>query len=345
MTGIPAWSWWLCAVAFALAAVLAWAAIFYARRRGMLDEPGFRRSHQVATPRGGGVGIVVAVSIFLPVALIQVPPGYGISVAMATGGAGLWIALTGWVDDHRHLGVLPRLLMQLLASSLFVGVLVYFQPVSWWWVAPCVLACVWSLNLHNFMDGIDALLGLQILFVGAGIGLLAWSLSQPAVAVAAFIVTAAAGGFLLFNWPPARIFMGDVGSSFAGFIVAALALLLWVRIPSTFWPVLILCSGFVLDSGLTLAWRMWSGKRWYNAHREHLYQWLVRRGWSHVRTGCAYMLWNLLLAAPLAAWGTSNPAVAPWLCVALYGVGTVIWWRGRQACLVSVRRKGAKHVA
>ncbi|HET7267106.1 MAG TPA: glycosyl transferase family 4 [Oleiagrimonas sp.] len=325
--------------------LLAWAAIAYAHRRGMLDQPGFRRSHKVPTPRGGGIGLVAGTLLAVAGGLGAWPGGGSPWVVAAWCVAAAAVAVIGWVDDHRALSVLPRLLTQLLAAALFAGVVIHVWHMAWAWLPLWVLLAAWSINLHNFMDGIDAILALQILFVGVGLGLLAVAVSQPAMAVAAFGFAAATCGFLLFNWPPARIFMGDVGSGFAGFVVCSLILLLCIRVRLALWPALLLCSAFVADAGFTLAWRMVRGRRWYTAHREHLYQWLVRCGWTHAQTGTLYMLWNLLLAAPLALWATYRPEIGPWLVVGLYAVAAMTWWRARDACLAKVRSGRNGHVA
>jgi UDP-N-acetylmuramyl pentapeptide phosphotransferase/UDP-N-acetylglucosamine-1-phosphate transferase len=330
----------LCALAFALAALLAWAAIAYAHRRGMLDTPGRRRSHDVPTPRGGGVGIVAgALACGVP-ALLQGPAGVAPWLVAAWTAAALLVAAAGGWDDHRALPILPRLLVQLLAVTVFAVALIVQAALAWLWLPMLVLLAAGSINLHNFMDGIDGLLGAQTVFIGAAFALIAEAVGQPALAVACAGLAAAAAGFLLFNRPPARIFMGDVGSGCIGALVFMLAALLCVRVPSTLWPLLIVCSGFVVDAGLTLAWRMLRGRRWYTAHREHLYQYLVRRGWTHARTGRLYMLWNLLLTAPVAWMAMRRPTLAPLLCAALYALGAALWWQGRRACL---RRPEAGH--
>jgi UDP-N-acetylmuramyl pentapeptide phosphotransferase/UDP-N-acetylglucosamine-1-phosphate transferase len=330
----------LCVLAFALAASLAWSAIAYAHRRGMLDAPGRRRSHELPTPRGGGVGIVAgALACGVP-ALLYWPEGFAPSLVAASTVAALLVAATGWWDDHRALPVLPRLLAQLLAAALFTVVLVANAALAWAWLPLLVLLAAWSINLHNFMDGIDGLLGAQALFTGAAFAAIAGIAGQPALALASAGLAAASAGFLLFNWPPARIFMGDVGSGFVGALVFMLAALLCVRQPALVWPLLIVCSGFVADAGLTLAWRMLRGRRWYTAHREHLYQYLVRRGWTHARTGRFYMIWNLLLTVPFAGMAMRQPSLAPLLCATLYVLAAVLWWQGRRICL---RRPHPRH--
>lgn len=331
----------LCIAAFTLSALLTRLAIAYALRRGMLDQPGFRRSHTLPTPRGGGIGLVVAALLVTAVALGAWPGGRDASTVGVMCLSGALVAFAGWADDHHGLGVLPRLMMQLVASGLLMGVLALHAPLQWFWVPAGMLLAVWSINLHNFMDGIDGLLGLQLVFIGVAYAVLAHCLQQPGLALAALGMAAAAAGFLVFNWPPARIFMGDVGSGFAGFLVFALSALLCVHVWLALWPVLILCSGFAVDAGLTLAWRMWRGKRWYSAHREHLYQWMARSGFGHMQTGLIYMLWNVLLAAPVAVLAVRYPHMAPWLCLMLYGTAACAWWQGRRICIA----KGARRVA
>jgi UDP-N-acetylmuramyl pentapeptide phosphotransferase/UDP-N-acetylglucosamine-1-phosphate transferase len=332
--------WWLIGLAFVLSLVLTRLAIAYAHRRGMLDEPGRRRSHVIATPRGGGIGLVAASVIAAIIALAYWPGGRNGWLVVACAIAGVLVAVVGWVDDHRETGVVPRLAAQVVAAAMFSVVLVGTNQLAWAWLLLLVPVAVSSINLHNFMDGTDAILGLQVVFVGAGLGVLAWMQAQPAVAIVAFAMAAAAIGFLRFNWPPARIFMGDVGSGFAGFWIFALIALIAVRAPMAVWPALILVSAFVMDAGLTLAWRMWCGKRWYTAHREHLYQWLVRSGFSHAQVAGWYLAWNLAVAAPVAAWATWQPSLGPWSWVALDLIAAVVWWQGRRALIGRARHGG-----
>lgn len=327
--------------AFVSSLLLTRQAIAYARRRGMLDQPGFRRSHTIPTPRGGGIGLVLASLLLMAVTLPFGRAAWDVWTVAAACTGGALVATVGWIDDHRGLGVIPRLLAQLLAGALLMSALSHATGLAWYWVPVGVLVAAWSINLHNFMDGIDALLGLQLVFVGLSLAWLALVLGQAALGYAALALAAAAAGFLVFNWPPARIFMGDVGSGCGGFLIFALAAMLCARVPLALWPALILCSGFAIDAGLTLAWRMWRGKRWYSPHREHLYQWLARSGYGHMQTGFIYMAWNLLLTVPLAVLAVRVPVAAPWVCVMVYGIGACAWWQGRRICIA----RGARHAA
>ena len=330
-------SWPNVVAAFAISASITAFALRYARRRGLLDHPGKRRSHAVPTPRGGGIGIVAGVLIAGLPALLWLPQSCPPFVATPLAIALLAVAAVGWRDDHRPLPVLPRLAVHTLAALLAAGALlipaVHAHGRMLWWLVPMVVVFVASINAHNFMDGIDGLLGLQALFVLIGDALLAASIGQTALAGTCLAGVAACLGFLLFNLPPARIFMGDVGSGVLGLLIAACAGMLVQRDLALFWPCVILVSAFGVDAGLTLARRMFAGRRWYTAHREHLYQWLVRCGWSHARTDAAYMLWNVSVAAP-AAWAAWRwPGQGPWWCVAVYALGVTIRETGKRRCL------------
>ena len=322
---------WLLA-SLSITLLLVRGAIGYARRRGMLDQPGQRRSHHLPTPRGGGVGMVVAMLVCLPGVLSSLPAAWPASVVASLFAALVLVALAGWWDDHRSLPVLPRLGAQLLAVGLFsLGLLA--TGSSWWWRPVLLIGGAWSINLHNFMDGIDGLLAQQAIFVGAGLAVLAWSAMQPALAVAAASLAAAALGFWYYNRPPARIFMGDVGSGSVGVLIFAFSAMLWRRENALLWPALILSSAFTVDAGLTLLVRIWRGRRWYTAHREHLYQWLVRLRGTHTQADAAYMGWNLLVAAPSAWLAWSHLQMALPITMIVYLGAAAAWLTLKRLCL------------
>jgi len=333
---------WLLA-SLSITVLLARGAIGYAHRRGMLDQPGQRRSHRLPTPRGGGIGIVVAMLVCLPGVLWSLPAAWPGGVITGLCIALLLVALAGWWDDHRSLPALPRLIAQLLGVGLFSSTLLA-TGLSWWWLPVLLIGGAWSINLHNFMDGIDGLLAQQTIFVGAGLALLAWAAAQPALATAAAAFATAALGFWWFNRPPARIFMGDVGSGSVGLLVFAFSTMLWRVEHALLWPTLILSSAFAVDASLTLLIRMWRGRRWYTAHREHLYQWLVRRGGTHARADAAYMGWNLLVAAPSAWLAWSHLRMALPITIAIYLGAAAAWLALKRRCLRR-RLPKASHVA
>ena len=319
-------------LSFLIAWLSARAAIAYAHRRGMLDRPGQRRSHSIPTPRGGGIGIVIAGLVCLPGMLLGTAAPWPPIVVAGLLAALLLVALAGWWDDHRSLPILPRFGAQLLAVLLFAGALIAVG-MSWWWLPVLLLAGAWSINLHNFMDGIDGLLAQQAMFVGAGMAWLAWDAGQSALALAAAGLAMASFGFWCLNRSPARIFMGDVGSGSVGLLIFAFTAMLWQADAHLLWPALILSSAFVADASLTLLSRFCRGRRWYTAHREHLYQWLVRRGFTHAGGGAIYMTWNLLLAAPLAWLARSHPGWGWPITMATYLAAAALWLLFKRRCL------------
>jgi len=333
---------WLLA-SLSITLLLVRGAIGYAQRRGMLDQPGQRRSHRLPTPRGGGIGLVVAMLACLPGVLWHAPAAWPASVIASLLAALALVALAGWWDDHRSLPILPRLGVQLLAVGLF-SLSLLGTGLSAWWMPLLLIAGAWSINLHNFMDGIDGLLAQQVMFVGAGLAGLAAAAGQAALATAAAVLAASALGFWYFNRPPARIFMGDVGSGSVGLLLFAFSAMLWCVDPAWLWPALILSSAFVTDASLTLLTRMWRGRRWYTAHREHLYQWLVRRGGTHARSDMVYMGWNLLIAAPSAWLAWSHLHMALPITMAVYLAAAVAWLALKRRCLRRPLPK-ASHVA
>lgn len=330
---------WLIA-ASAGSALVTLACIRYARRRGLLDQPGARRSHRVPTPRGGGIGIVLMLSLALLVAsnhaLSPLQP------LVMLGGL-LGVAWIGWVDDHRSLGVLERLAVHLAASLALAWALVG-SPTSLDLLLALLLALtvVAAINFCNFMDGINGLAGSQAALVAAALAILFGAGGQGEWAWIAAVLAAACLGFLPFNLPRARVFLGDVGSGALGFAVAALLLLAWTQHLRP-WPALLLLpSAFVLDAGLTLLSRMLHGRRWYRPHREHLYQWWVRRGRSHAAVTAAYAAWTTAMAALVLCnpdWNEANWTVT---AIGIHGLGALIWWQGRRQLLRGAARRRAR---
>jgi UDP-N-acetylmuramyl pentapeptide phosphotransferase/UDP-N-acetylglucosamine-1-phosphate transferase len=325
------------------------AALAYARRRGLLDQPGKRRSHTQPTPRGGGIGIVAAIVLAGVPAWCLLERSLPWTQPAAVAVAVLAVALIGWCDDHAPLPVVPRLLVHLCAASLVslaaLAPWAAHAPAYWWLLLPLVPVLIGFINSHNFMDGIDGILGQQGLFVMLGLGMLATWHGDVGIAALAFATAAGCLGFLVFNWPPAKIFMGDVGSGALGLAIGAVAAFVVQRNPGMIWACAILPSAFLVDSGLTLARRMLGGQRWYAPHRQHLYQWLVRVKWSHARTDVAYMIWNLAVIAPLAWLAACRPAAGKWCFLAACVLAAATWVAGKRACLARASRSVPRETA
>lgn len=292
MTGFPGLAAW-CFVHVAIGLVGTWLARRYALRRQLVDQPGERRSHVVATPRGGGVAIVA--SALLAFAWLESTHAMpGAVVAMLAAGLVL-VAGIGWIDDHRPLSPWLRLGVHTV-SGFMVGSSIWMQGHSLESAALGFALTVVLINVWNFMDGIDGLAASQALLVAAGWAWLAWP--QPWAWVLLAIV-AACLGFLPFNLSPARIFLGDVGSGALGYLLAVG--LLWLPAGAVHWPWLawLPLSAFLVDATLTLASRILHGERWWTPHVQHAYQrWAGRLG-RHEPVSTAYAVWTACAVATM----------------------------------------------
>lgn len=291
----------------------------YARRRGWLDHPIGRSSHSVPTPTSGGLGLVLLVSV-----------GLSWSPSIVIGG--LMIAAIGLIDDLRPLPVAPRLAVQAagvvvaLEGMAPLGVISagpFDVDVGLLGLAAAWLAGIWFINLFNFMDGIDGIASAEATFVGVFAGILVWP-AAPELATAWWIVGGAAGGLLVWGWPPARIFMGDVGSGFLGFVIVVLLLLSLRARALDLYAALILVAPFVCDTTITLLRRMARGEAWYAGHRLHGYQHLARRWGGHMPVTGAAIALNLVLVAPAAWWSANDPERAPWVAAAVFAIIIVL---------------------
>ncbi|AZF41734.1 Undecaprenyl-phosphate alpha-N-acetylglucosaminyl 1-phosphate transferase [Pseudomonas sp. R1-43-08] len=279
----------------------------YALARSIMDIPNDRSSHNVPTPRGGGVAIVLTFLAALGwmASGTLISSGFVISLA----GAGAVVAIIGFLDDHGHIPARWRL----------IG---HFLSALWalWWLGgmPSItlfnftfslgvfgyvfgaLYLVWMLNLFNFMDGIDGIASIQALCTCLGGVGLYYIVGSSASAVACAALAIAVIGFLVWNFPPARIFMGDAGSGFLGIVLGILSLqAAWIS-SSMFWGWLILMGVFIVDATFTLIRRLARGDKVYEAHRSHAYQYASRRYRSHRRVTLTVLAINVLWLAPLA---------------------------------------------
>ena len=300
------------AVAFAAAWVGTWCYRRWALRVGRIDVPGARSSHAVATPTGGGAGIVTGclAALAAAFALGNVRGDWLLVFGLALGMAAL-----GHADDRRALPVLPRLLGQSgAAAAVVLCALAESGPgpggTGFVLLATGLLALVWLVNAFNFMDGIDGIAGGETIFIGlaaAGLMTLQSPETLPPEGTVALFLAAATAGFLFWNWPPARIFMGDVGSGVLGFVLAVLALSSAGHGTLSLPVWLILAGVFLVDTTLTLLSRLWRGERWYEAHRSHAYQRAARRWGSHRRVTLGVLAINCAWLLPLAGAATLYP--------------------------------------
>ncbi|HEV7611164.1 MAG TPA: glycosyltransferase family 4 protein [Steroidobacteraceae bacterium] len=303
----------------------------------LLDVPNDRSSHTRPTPRGGGLAMVITL-----LAAIAVLGAAGVittrlALAMLIGGGS--VAIVGFVDDRWHVAPPIRLIVHISAVFLYVWILGRLPPIDFgvaiWDLGVFgtvlgILVLVWFLNLYNFMDGIDGIAGVEATSVAtvAAALLMFRGIESPAPLLL-LLTAAAAGGFLFWNWPPARIFMGDAGSGFLGFSLGAIA---WITIVSgdlSIWVWLILFGTFFVDATVTLLRRWGRGEPLAIAHRSHAYQRLSRRLGSHEKVTVGCLIVNVVWLAPLAWLATVHPSLgAPAMLIAWTPLAIYSWRSG-----------------
>lgn len=279
----------------------------YALASNLMDVPNSRSSHSIPTPRGGGVAIVC---VFLLVVLYLATTGaidwYLAWVLIVSSGG---VAILGFLDDHGHIAARWRLLGHFSAGVFAVFLLggvpkivIFGFSFNLMWLGSllAVLYLVWMLNLYNFMDGIDGLASVEAICVCAGAALVAWLSGFHELIWAPLLLAATVSGFLYWNFPPARIFMGDAGSGFLGITLGILSLhASWVN--SNFLYVwLILLGVFIVDATFTLFRRLMRGDKVYEAHRSHAYQFASRHFGSHKVVTLAVAAINICWLLPWA---------------------------------------------
>ncbi|RQU85172.1 glycosyl transferase [Burkholderia cenocepacia] len=324
-------STWPDAAAVALAAAIASTAILRMLLatglawRLATDIPNDRSLHTLPTPRVGGWGIVPVCVVAL---LVLAPHLWLIAIAAAG------LAAMSQIDDRRGLPARVRFSAHLAAVVALI--VVFPADAPWWLLVGIGFVMVWLTNLYNFMDGADGLAGGMALFgFGAyAVAALTAPTSSPDLIVAGSAVAGAAFGFLLLNFHPARLFLGDAGSIPLGFLAGALGYWGWRAGVWPIWFPALVFAPFIADASVTLLRRLLRGEKFWQAHREHYYQRMVRAGVGHRRTA---LYWYLIMLAGIivAVWAMGRPELQQWLSFfAWYGVlaclGLAIDMRWRQ---------------
>lgn len=294
--------------------------LLFAESREIVDIPNQRSSHSTPTPRGGGISFVV---VFLLISAL-LGAAHLLSIRETAGLlAGSLIAAVGYWDDCAGLSIHFRMLLQIAVAAFTVyclgnaRALVSASTPQWivLVVAPVlVISLVWMINLTNFMDGIDGIAGTEAVTVSVICCLISfWRHGFDSTSLVFATLAAAVLGFLRLNWPPAKIFMGDVGSGFLGFCFGALALLAATRHRLSLWTPVILLGVFIVDATFTLLRRMVRGDQWYSPHRTHAFQHLAQR-FGHRRTTLATAAVTTLWLGPWALLAEVHSSLA-WLCL------------------------------
>jgi Fuc2NAc and GlcNAc transferase len=309
-------------VALALVLALVGTGLFrrHALKRGLLDVPTHRSSHELATPRGGGVAIVIAATLGFGVLWYGGALDRNLFMALC---CGLPVAVIGLLDDRYQVSPAVRLVVHAAAAAWALYCLGGLPPLQFGTATITfalggyvlgVVAVVWAVNLFNFMDGLDGIASSEAIFIALGGALIsALAGAHAPVWPAALMFAAACAGFLAWNWPPAKIFMGDVGSGYLGFVLAVLAIGAAREHSAALLSWTILGGAFLVDATVTLLRRLARGERVLEAHRSHAYQRLAQRWKSHRAVTLAVAALNVCWLLPCALLAWLWPAAGVWV--------------------------------
>lgn len=273
----------------------------YTLKKNLIDTPNERSSHTIPTPHSGGLSIVV--TFFVAVIFVDFLPS---ELLIAIIGSGSVIAVIGFWDDLNHISAKWRLLVHFVASFwvlYWLGGIAEFQILNYtintgiFGLVLVAFLLVWLLNLFNFMDGIDGIAASEAIFVSCGGAYFSWLYGFDGLTIISLLLAASTMGFLILNWFPAKIFMGDVGSGFLGLMLGVIAYANILE-GGSIWVWVVLLGVFLVDSGITLLRRLIRGDKWYEAHCSHAYQHAARK-WGHKRVTIVIIIINLCWLLPL----------------------------------------------
>ena len=274
----------------------------YALKKRLLDTPNQRSLHNTPTPRGGGI---VFISLWILYATgFTLLSNWPLLQSIALLPPVLILAIVSFLDDKINLSAKWRFLVHLTTAFYFLITIGGFFVIDLGFIhftsfilltIFALFFIVWSINLFNFMDGSDGLAASEAIFIFLVAGFLLLHFQVEALAYLCFAMIAVVSGFLVWNWPPAKIFMGDVGSTCLGFLIAAIAILAqkYYEMPILLW--LMLYGLFLFDATITLIRRMLKGEKWRESHRSHAYQRLVLSGWNHWQVLKASLFCNIVI--------------------------------------------------
>lgn len=278
----------------------------YALAKSLLDIPNYRSSHTIATPRGGGVAFIISFLVILPI--VYVLNLCSTNLFIALWGAGALLAIVGFMDDKKHIPARWRLLMHFSASFWVLYWLGGFPALSLSFITLpsfvmttlAIFYLVWLINLYNFMDGINGIASLEAISVCIGMALLYPLIYSASINMPLYLLAAAVTGFVVWNFPKAKIFMGDAGSGFLGIILGGLSIqAAWVS-TELFFAWLILLGVFIVDATWTLLRRLLRKEKVYEAHRSHTYQIMARYFNSHIPVTLGVLCITIIWLFPIA---------------------------------------------
>jgi Fuc2NAc and GlcNAc transferase len=274
----------------------------YALKKDLVDKPNHRSSHTITTPRGAGIVFMI---LWLTAVITSYCFGYiNIDKLLILLPGSILIGVISYLDDCRGMSAKLRLIIQFAAA--IISLIALGGYLGWLGSVLAAIAIIWSVNLYNFMDGIDGIAAVEALFVFGIGGFLIWRAGGQELAVLLWGMGTIVAGFLLWNFPPAKIFMGDSGSALLGFLTVIFALMgvIFYKVPIFLWA--IIYGVFWFDATVTLIRRIVHREVWYKAHRLHAYQRLQLQGWSHSQILLGVVIINILLSS-LTIWADYFP--------------------------------------
>lgn len=295
-----------CFVTFLLSVFLTSLVRSRALHKSILDIPNERSSHQEPTPRGGGIAI--AFIFTLTVVFLGwknfIPPNLVYALA-----GGVAIAAIGYCDDIYNIKIRWRLLVHFaiavwalywLNGFTMLDIGTWKIELNWNGILLAIIGIVWCINLYNFMDGIDGLAGSEGIFVALSSGIVLWFLGMPNLSILIWLLASIIAGFTVWNWQPAKIFLGDVGSGYLGYIFAILAIYTANNqiLPISFWAILL--AIFLCDATFTVIHRARQGKGWHIPHREFFFHLLIAKGFTHKQISTWVLIINCFILFPAA---------------------------------------------
>jgi Fuc2NAc and GlcNAc transferase len=299
----------------------------FALRNSIIDHPNPRSLHVEATPRGGGLSVAILLLLGIVILFRFHLLSAEVSIAAFIGGS--MVAIIGWLDDKSGFPTVLRAFFYILASIWAVYWILgssKFSIIDDFILSFClILGIAWLINLYNFMDGSDGLAAIQAISAGIMGAVYLFDVNESGLALFTLLLVAANTGFLLWNWPPARIFMGDVGSCLLGFVFGVIIVDTFINETLSLSVWLILLSIFICDASLTLTARFLSGKQWYRAHREHAYQRFIQMNKSHKQLLFYIILINTIFLYPMSYLAYIFPEYNWWICIGVYSLLTGIW--------------------
>ena len=293
------------AAAFILSLLATALLLWGSHRWHWLDVPNSRSSHDYPKATGGGIAFAGIFAVVIIYVFRDMNPGENFYHILVFS---LGLAVMGLVDDVFHLGIWARIGPQIAVVAITLYLLgvpeipllgVTLHP-GWFSYLMVAVALIWFINLFNFMDGIDGIAATEAIFVNAGILFITLSADNAILKTLLPVLIAVLGGFLTFNLPPSKIFMGDAGSNFLGYLLGVICMLSTTTGITNIWVWCILAGVFIMDATFTLLSRVWAGETWYHAHRSHAFQLAAVRFNSHGRVVLIMMGINLFWLLPLA---------------------------------------------